>query len=134
MTLTAQNRSLPQQDSGFVFHDCQITADPAVRELSLGRPWGPLATVAYLGCRIDAPVLSSRFSEWPGTTRLQTALFSETGDAARNTPAAAATQTADKGLGQTVTLCTTTADQLKGAEGFFAAAPLQLDGTDHCIR
>lgn len=82
VTLTAQRRARLDQDSSFVFSNCDVTTDPSVRIVSLGRPWGAYATVAFIGCHIDAPVLPHRFTEWPGTKRLTTtAIFSEDGSA-----------------------------------------------------
>ena len=40
--LTAQSRSKPEQDSGYVFNRCRLTADPGVENVYLGRPWREL--------------------------------------------------------------------------------------------
>jgi len=36
--VTAQGRNWPDQDSGFVFNHCSVTADPGVNDVWLGRP------------------------------------------------------------------------------------------------
>lgn len=48
MRATAEN----QPDYGYVFDHCTITADEDVKagSMSLGRPWGAKATVAFLNC------------------------------------------------------------------------------------
>ena len=57
--ITAQSKHYPEEDSGFVFDHCKLTADPAVTgTVYLGRPWRPYATVIYhahLDGRQDRP-------------------------------------------------------------------------------
>ena len=77
--LTAQSKVTPDQDSGYVFDRCRITADPGARAIFLGRAWRPYATVVFLRTRIDAALQPAGWREWhPGETRtLDTAYFAE---------------------------------------------------------
>ncbi|WP_244506399.1 pectinesterase family protein [Pararhizobium polonicum] len=75
VTITAQSRRYPGQPSGYMFHDCTVTADPSVKTISLGRPWQDYATVNYVGCRLDGRVLPQGFTEWQGERRLPTARY-----------------------------------------------------------
>lgn len=66
---TAQSRNAPDEDSAFVFEDCRLTADPAARKVSLGRPWRDYASVVFLAPVLDTPLAPGAFTEWtPGKT------------------------------------------------------------------
>jgi len=76
---TAQSKLLADEDSGYVFDHCVLTADPAATGIALGRPWRDYATVVFLDTRIEAPVIPAGWREWtPGkTSRLSTAYYAE---------------------------------------------------------
>lgn len=77
--ITAQSKSYPGQDSGYVFHDCRLEAEPDVDNVYLGRPWRPYATVIYLNTWMGAHIVPAGWREWhPGETDyLPDALFAE---------------------------------------------------------
>ncbi len=77
--LTAQSRIFPQQDSGFVFNNCRLTADSGVTNVYLGRPWRPYALVVYLNTWMGQQIMPAGWREWhPGETHsLQTAYYAE---------------------------------------------------------
>jgi polygalacturonase len=77
--ITAQSKHFPAQDSAFVFHDCRLTADPGVKNVYLGRPWRPYATVVYLHTWMGPQIAPAGWREWhPGQTRsLKTAFYAE---------------------------------------------------------
>jgi pectinesterase len=77
--ITAQSKVKPEQDSGYVFDRCRITADAGVKELWLGRAWRPYATVVFMRTRIDAALEPAGWREWtPGTTEtFKTATYRE---------------------------------------------------------
>jgi pectinesterase len=79
--LTAHMRTAPDQDRGYVFDHCRITADEGVGRLWLGRPWRDYSRVIFLNTRIDATLEPAGWREWtPGTTaRLATAFYAEHG-------------------------------------------------------
>jgi polygalacturonase len=77
--LTAQSRHYPEEDSGYVFDHCIVTASSGIGKLYLGRPWRPYSTVIFLHCKLDAPIRPDGWSEWhPGETHsLETATYAE---------------------------------------------------------
>ncbi|MHC6157686.1 pectinesterase family protein [Bradyrhizobium elkanii] len=76
---TAQSKAAPDEDSAYVFDHCRLTADSAARDVALGRPWRPYATVVFLSTKLDAPVVAEGWREWaPGKTNsLRTAYYAE---------------------------------------------------------
>jgi len=79
--ITAQGKSYPGEDSGYVFHNCKLTAYPGVSNVYLGRPWRPYATVVYLDTEMGEQIQPAGWREWhPGEThRLETAFYAEQG-------------------------------------------------------
>ena len=76
VTITAQSKLYPLEDSGYLFLDCKITADPGVRELLLGRPWRAYSTVYFVNTRLAATALApAGWAEWGG--RLATSTYAE---------------------------------------------------------
>jgi pectinesterase len=76
---TAQSRASADEESGYVFDRCVLSADPAARNVSLGRPWRDFASVIFLRTRMDAHVMPEGWREWyPGTSnRLPTTRYAE---------------------------------------------------------
>ncbi|MHC2332190.1 pectinesterase family protein [Bradyrhizobium sp. USDA 4454] len=76
---TAQSKAARDEDSGYVFDHCRLTADPVAGYIALGRPWRPYATVVFLSAKIDAPVIAEGWREWtPGKTfTLKTSYYAE---------------------------------------------------------
>jgi pectin methylesterase-like acyl-CoA thioesterase len=79
--LTAQSR-LPapaDNDSGYVFDHCRLTASPGAGRVFLGRPWRDAATVIFLNTEMGPHIDPAGWSEWhPGETdRLKTATYAE---------------------------------------------------------
>jgi pectin methylesterase-like acyl-CoA thioesterase len=80
--VTAQAKHYPEEDSGFVFNQCKLTADPDVtNSVYLGRPWRPYATVVYLNTEMDDKIDPAGWREWhPGETHsIETAFYAEYG-------------------------------------------------------
>jgi polygalacturonase len=78
--ITAQAKHYPNEDSGFVFTHCRLTADPeADGPIYLGRPWRPYATVIFLDTWMGAHIAAAGWREWhPGETHsLDTAFYAE---------------------------------------------------------
>jgi pectinesterase len=77
--LTANGRSKPDEDSGYVFNHCRLTAEPGVDKIFLGRPWRDYAKVIYLNTEMGAHILPEGWSEWHkgDTDRLKTAYYAE---------------------------------------------------------
>ncbi|MGC2298405.1 MAG: pectinesterase family protein, partial [Acidobacteriaceae bacterium] len=79
--ITAQGKSYPAEDSGYVFRNCRLTADPGADNVYLGRPWWPYASVVYLDTEMGGHIQPAGFREWhPGETHsLETAFYAERG-------------------------------------------------------
>jgi pectin methylesterase-like acyl-CoA thioesterase len=77
--LTANGRSKPDEDSGYVFNHCRLTAEPGVEYIFLGRPWRDYAKVIFLNTEMGAHILPAGWSEWHKgeTHRLETAYYAE---------------------------------------------------------
>ena len=77
--ITAQSRISAEQDSGYVFNHCKLTADPQVDHVWLGRPWRPFAKVVFLNTEMGAHIEPAGWREWhPGETKsIETAYYAE---------------------------------------------------------
>jgi pectinesterase len=75
VTITAQSRVRPEEDSGYVFRDCTVTADAGAADILLGRPWRAYSTVVFLNTDFKAPLDSAGWMEWGG--RLATSDYAE---------------------------------------------------------
>ncbi len=87
--ITAQAKHYPEEDSGFVFNQCKLTADSGVtKPVYLGRPWRPYATVVFLDTEMGSYIDPAGWREWhPGETHsIETVFYAEynsTGPGAR---------------------------------------------------
>jgi polygalacturonase len=77
--LTAQSKRYPEQQSGYVFDHCRVTADAGVDRVFLGRPWRWYSTVVFLDSELDAKVSPQGWKEWHAgqTDRLATAFYAD---------------------------------------------------------
>lgn len=62
---------------GYVFLDCNLTADTAVHSVSLGRPWKPYASVTYIRCNIGPQIIAGGWNNWSNPDNEKTARFAE---------------------------------------------------------
>ena len=62
---------------GFVFFECKLTGDTSLHKVSLGRPWTPYSSVAYIRCDIGKHILSDGWNNWRNPANEQTARFAE---------------------------------------------------------
>jgi polygalacturonase len=87
--ITAQGKHYPDEDSGFVFDRCTLTAGPDVTgSVYLGRPWRPYASVIFLNTQMGEHIDPVGWREWhPGETHsIETGFYAEfnsTGPGAR---------------------------------------------------
>jgi pectin methylesterase-like acyl-CoA thioesterase len=78
--ITAQGKHYPDEDSGFVFDHCNLTAGPGItKPVYLGRPWRPYATVIFLSTEMGSHIDSAGWREWhPGETHsIETVFYAE---------------------------------------------------------
>jgi pectinesterase len=68
------------KDFGFVFLNCRLTANKAVKKVFLGRPWRDYARVAFLNCYMGHHIHPQGWANWKDTNRDQTAEFAEYGN------------------------------------------------------
>lgn len=62
---------------GFVFYDCVLTGDSSIHSASLGRPWRPYASVAYIHCYIGQHIRPEGWSAWNNTDTYKMSRFAE---------------------------------------------------------
>lgn len=79
--ITAQSKRYPEQQSGYVFNHCTITADEQAGKVFLGRPWRAFASVVFLNSELDKKIDPAGWAEWHAgeTKRLETAFYAEHG-------------------------------------------------------
>ena len=62
---------------GYVFNDCVLTGDSALRAATLGRPWRPYASVTYIHCYIDKHIIPEGWNNWRNPENEKTARYAE---------------------------------------------------------
>lgn len=73
---TAQSRQYEGEDSGYLFRECTLTADPGAGHVILGRPWRAYATVYFINTKIDGVQIAPEgWGEWDG--KLATSTYGE---------------------------------------------------------
>lgn len=77
--LTAQSKRYPEQESGYVFDRCKVTAAPGATEVYLGRPWRRHSTVVFVDTSLPAAVPPAGWHEWHSgeTNALDTSFYAE---------------------------------------------------------
>lgn len=67
--VTAQGKHYADDDSGFVFRNCNLTGAPGVSGVFVGRPWRAFATVVFLDSTMGPNIAPEGWREWhPGET------------------------------------------------------------------
>ena len=67
-----------EQPFGFVFLNCQLTADTALaKKVNLGRPWRPHAKVVYINTEMGAHITPTAWDNWKNPENEKTAYFAE---------------------------------------------------------
>lgn len=74
VTAASTNSIIPY---GFVFFDCRLTADSNVNKVSLGRPWTPTASVAYINCWMDSHIIAEGWNNWRNPANESTVRYAE---------------------------------------------------------
>jgi pectinesterase len=62
---------------GYIFNDCVLTGDTSLHNVSLGRPWGPFASVTYIHCFIGKHIKPEGWSNWNTTDNYKTTRYAE---------------------------------------------------------
>ena len=70
--------STPQGHSyGYLFTDCELTADEGVERVYLSRPWRPYAQAAFIRCRMDKHILPEGWHNWGKKENEKTVRYAE---------------------------------------------------------
>ncbi|WP_182277027.1 pectinesterase family protein [Granulicella sp. 5B5] len=78
VTITAQSRLYPEEDSGYLFLHTTITEAKGVGQMYFGRPWRPYSRVYFVDTVLkDAAITPVGWLEWGG--RLKTSDYAEYG-------------------------------------------------------
>ncbi len=68
------------QDGGYVFHQCRLTASEGVDKVYLGRPWRPYAYTAFINCYLGPHILPEGWDNWRNPANERTARYMEHGN------------------------------------------------------
>lgn len=74
VTAASTNSIIP---FGFVFFNCKLTADSVTNKVSLGRPWSPTASVAYINCWMGKHIIPEGWNNWKNPTNEATVRYAE---------------------------------------------------------
>ncbi|XP_031500107.1 pectinesterase-like [Nymphaea colorata] len=79
VTVTAQSRSDPNQNTGFTIQNCRVAPDPdsAPAKAFLGRPWKEYSRVVVMQSQLDGFVDPAGWMEWSGDFALKTLFYAE---------------------------------------------------------
>lgn len=70
--------STPQEHTyGYIFNECILTADTAVSNVALGRPWRPYSSVNFINCYIDRHIFPGGWNNWRNEANEKTARYAE---------------------------------------------------------
>ncbi len=64
---------------GYVFYDCNITADPGVSKVYLSRPWRPYAQAVFINCLMDGHITPEGWHNWGKKDAEKTVNYAEYG-------------------------------------------------------
>jgi pectinesterase len=62
---------------GFVFDHCQLTAEPGVTEVYLGRPWRKFAKTVFINCDLGAHIQPEGWKTWSNADDIATTFYAE---------------------------------------------------------
>ena len=74
ITAASTNSIVPY---GFVFLNCLLTADSNINKVSLGRPWTPTASVAYINCVMGKHIIPEGWNNWKNSANETTVRYAE---------------------------------------------------------
>lgn len=67
------------QPFGFVFFNCKLTAEPAVKKVYLGRPWRPFAKTVFIHTEMGDHILPQGWSTWNKNENHKQSYYAEYG-------------------------------------------------------
>ena len=66
-----------EQEVGYVFNQCRLTAESEAKRVFLGRPWRPYAKAIYIDCHMDGHIVPAGWDNWGNKANEKTATFGE---------------------------------------------------------
>jgi len=64
---------------GYVFIDCNLTADEGVNGIYLGRPWRPYAKTVFINCEMGSHIRPEGWHNWDKKDAEETSFYAEYG-------------------------------------------------------
>ncbi|CAK8575098.1 unnamed protein product [Lathyrus sativus] len=84
ITVTAQGRTDPNQNTGIIIHNSRVTAasdlNPSSVKSYLGRPWQKYSRTVFMKTSIDGFINPAGWLEWSGNFALDTLYYAEFGN------------------------------------------------------
>lgn len=84
ITVTAQGRTDPNQNTGIIIHNSRVTAasdlNPSSVKSYLGRPWQKYSRTVFIKTSIDGFINPAGWMEWSGNFALDTLYYAEYGN------------------------------------------------------
>lgn len=74
--ITAASTTI-NQDYGFVFRQCKLTAAEGVDRVYLGRPWRTFAKTVFISCDYGSHILAEGWNDWGKESNQKTAYYGE---------------------------------------------------------
>ena len=65
------------QKYGYVFYDCDITANKGVDKVYLSRPWRPYAQAVFIRCNMGKHILPEGWNNWRNKENEKTVFYAE---------------------------------------------------------
>lgn len=62
---------------GYVFKNCNLTAEPDVKSVYLGRPWRPYAKTVFLNCTLGGHINAEGWKKWSNTEDEHSVFYAE---------------------------------------------------------
>lgn len=70
--------STPDQNKyGYVFFDCELTADEGVNDVYLSRPWRPYAQAVFIRCKLGRHINPKGWNNWDKKANEKTVFYAE---------------------------------------------------------
>lgn len=65
------------QAYGYIFYQCQLTADKGINQVYLGRPWRPYAYTLFIDCELGRHIRPEGWHNWNNKANEHTARYAE---------------------------------------------------------
>ncbi len=75
--IVAHARTAPDEPTGYVFRNCNLTGATEPDKVYLGRPWRPYSRVVFISCRMGAHIRRQGWDNWRNKENESTAWFAE---------------------------------------------------------